>query len=87
MKLNYSKWRQKAYEMLKEKGEMTIHIMMDNIGYMRFAPRNVNAATQLLLKDKRFTSRKVEKADMDLLPRTTDSGRYKVLVWGVRSEN
>ena len=88
IKLKYKRWRERAYKVLEQHGEMTMHILIDHIPYMRLAPKNVNSATQLLLKDKRFVSRKcVIEEDGDMLPKTTDRSRYKVMVWRLADEN
>ena len=87
IKLKYRWWRQRAYEVLKEHGEMTMHILIDHIPYMKLAPKHVNSATQLLLKDKRFVCRRPIKEDGDMLPKTTDRSKYKVMIWGLADEN
>ena len=75
IKLKYKRWRERAYKILEQHGEMTMHILIDHIPYMRLAPKNVNSATQLLLKDKRFISRKAIEEDDDMLPKTTDDSK------------
>ena len=87
MKLKYRWWRLRASNILKEHGEMPMHILMDYIPYLKFSPKNVNSATQLLLKDKRFVARLPEDDDGDMLPKSRDRGTYKVMIWGLADEN
>jgi len=86
-KLNYARWRKKAYEVLSKQGEMDMHSLLHNIGYFKFAPVNVNSATQTLLKDDRFLCRMAHDDEKDFFSVTTKNQRYKVMVWSVIDED
>ena len=86
-KLNYARWRQKAYDILQEQGEMPIYVLLSNIGYFRFAPVNVNSATQTLLMDDRFVCRNAQDQDHDLMPKSRGKDKYRVMLWSVINEN
>tara|TARA_R110001599_G_scaffold25875_1_gene91703 strand:- start:43 stop:321 length:279 start_codon:yes stop_codon:yes gene_type:complete len=86
-KLNYARWRAKAHKVLSEKGEMDMDSLLYNIGYFRFAPVNVNSATQTLLKDDRFLCRTAGDDEIDFFSRTPTGEKYRVMVWSVIDEN
>lgn len=86
-KLNYARWRKKAYEILSEHGEMDMESLLYNIGYFKFAPVNVNSATQTLLKDDRFLCRMAGDDEKHYFGRTTKGDRYKVMIWSVIDED
>jgi len=87
IKLKYRRWRERAKKVLEIHGEMPMHILIDYIPYMKLCPMNVNSATQLLLKDKRFTCREADDDDSDMLPIHRDKGTYKVMIWGLVDED
>lgn len=86
-KLNYARWRQKAHDILQKQGEMPIYVLLSNIGYFRFAPVNVNSATQTLLMDDRFVCRHAHENDQDLMPKSRGKDKYKVMLWSVVDED
>lgn len=87
-KLNYARWRTKAHKVLKEQGEMDMDSLLHNIGYFRFAPVNVNSATQTLLKDDRFLCRRAREDEKDYFAESTRTGeRFRVMVWSVVDED
>ena len=86
-KLNYARWRTKAHKVLKEHGEMDMDSLLHNIGYFRFAPVNVNSATQTLLKDDRFVCRMTKDDEKDMYGVGNLGDRYKVMVWSVVDED
>ena len=86
-KLNYARWRTKAHKILKEQGEMDMDSLLYNIGYFRFAPVNVNSATQTLLKDDRFLCRMAGDDERDMYGTGKLGGKYRVMVWSVVDED
>lgn len=82
MKLNFSRWRNRALEYVSKNGESPAAEILRNTKDKR-SPRNVKSATELLKRDSRFTSSLSEKSwYQDVSAHHGD--KRKVLLWEVR---
>lgn len=84
MKTRGIRWRNRAYDYLKENGPATSSELLLSVKnregrtFIRGSPRNASHAFQVMRVDKRFKRKKVRVRGT--------TGYYEVVEWGIRDE-